>query len=242
VHWISWKEISMINKTPTLNVGPTISTTATASEIEKAQESLLDDAIEMTFPSSDPISVSIGFTKIETIPDMVAARIDHQNSRISRVSDNTKWNVRHHFGMTDRHHRNFITPLKAQAKTMQIHINTDNTIEGHSPLATHTEAVVNETLSRFSERISHVEVHLSTVNDHKKNGGEFHCLMNAQIDGHQPIVASENANSVHQAIRGAVERLRRTINSTFGRINDNAKGANPLFELGLESAPESKTE
>jgi ribosome-associated translation inhibitor RaiA len=129
---------------------------------------------------------------------------------------------------------------------MQIHINTDNTIEGHAPLTTHAEAVVNETLSRFSERVSHVEVHLSTVNDHKKTGGEFHCLMDAQIVGHQSIVASETANSVHQAIRGAAERLRKTINSTFGRINDNAKGAKPIIELGpelsQETAPESKTE
>jgi ribosome-associated translation inhibitor RaiA len=125
---------------------------------------------------------------------------------------------------------------------MQIHINTDNTIDGHAPLTTHAEAVVNETLSRFSERISHVEVHLSTVNDHKKTGGEFHCLMDAQIVGHQPIVASETASSVHQAIRGAAERLRKTINSTFGRINDNTKGIDPIIELGLESTDDSKTE
>jgi ribosome-associated translation inhibitor RaiA len=125
---------------------------------------------------------------------------------------------------------------------MQIHINTDNTIDGHAPLTTHAEAVVNETLSRFSDRISHVEVHLSTVNDHKKTGGEFHCLMDAKIVGHQPIVASETANSVHQAIRGAAERLRRTINSTFGRINDIAKGVDPIIELGLEPVHDSKTE
>lgn len=47
---------------------------------EKAKEALLDDAIEMTFPSSDPISVSSGITRIEVAPEMVAARTDHQNS------------------------------------------------------------------------------------------------------------------------------------------------------------------
>jgi hypothetical protein len=50
------------------------------SIIDSAKESLLDGAIEMTFPSSDPISIAFGITKIEAPPDMVAARSDHQNS------------------------------------------------------------------------------------------------------------------------------------------------------------------
>src|ERR1035437_9558575 len=50
------------------------------TEKDKAKETLLDDAIEMTFPSSDPISVASGITRIEVAPEMVAARTDHQNS------------------------------------------------------------------------------------------------------------------------------------------------------------------
>lgn len=46
---------------------------------EKAEESLLDDAVEMTFPASDPISVDAGITRIEVAPDMVDAGADHQN-------------------------------------------------------------------------------------------------------------------------------------------------------------------
>lgn len=43
-----------------------------------AQESLLDDAVEMTFPASDPISVDSGITRIEVAPDKVEASLDHQ--------------------------------------------------------------------------------------------------------------------------------------------------------------------
>jgi hypothetical protein len=45
-----------------------------------ADEALLDSAIEMTFPSSDPISVSSGITRIEVQPDKVDASKDHQHS------------------------------------------------------------------------------------------------------------------------------------------------------------------
>lgn len=49
------------------------------SSKEKAGETLLDDAVEMTFPASDPISVDAGITRIEVAPDMVDPGRDHQH-------------------------------------------------------------------------------------------------------------------------------------------------------------------
>ena len=54
---------------------------------EKAQEELLDDAVEMTFPASDPISVDAGITRIEVSPDKVDAQSDHQHA--NKVEDST---------------------------------------------------------------------------------------------------------------------------------------------------------
>ena len=48
-----------------------------ASEKTKVGETLLDDALEMSFPASDPISVSSSITRIEFAPDMADARQDH---------------------------------------------------------------------------------------------------------------------------------------------------------------------
>jgi hypothetical protein len=45
-----------------------------------AKETLLDEAVEMTFPASDPISVDSGITRIEVPPDMVNAQGDHQHA------------------------------------------------------------------------------------------------------------------------------------------------------------------
>lgn len=47
---------------------------------EAAKETLLDDAVEMTFPASDPISVDSGITRIEVAPDKVDAARDHQSA------------------------------------------------------------------------------------------------------------------------------------------------------------------
>jgi hypothetical protein len=48
---------------------------------QAAKETLLDDAVEMTFPASDPISVDSGITRIEVPPDMVDASTDHQHAQ-----------------------------------------------------------------------------------------------------------------------------------------------------------------
>ena len=45
-----------------------------------AKETLLDDAVEMTFPASDPVSVTSSITRIEVPPEKVDASSDHQNA------------------------------------------------------------------------------------------------------------------------------------------------------------------
>jgi hypothetical protein len=47
---------------------------------EAAQEMLLDEGVEMTFPASDPVSVTSSITRIEIAPDMVDASTDHQHA------------------------------------------------------------------------------------------------------------------------------------------------------------------
>lgn len=59
-----------------------ISALADEMNIEKnsAEETLIDDALEMSFPASDPISVVSSISKIEVAPEMSDAKGDHQNS------------------------------------------------------------------------------------------------------------------------------------------------------------------
>ena len=55
--------------------------TAEAEPLESvAKETLLDDAVEMTFPASDPVSVQSSITRIEVPPEKVNASTDHQHA------------------------------------------------------------------------------------------------------------------------------------------------------------------
>ena len=78
------KTIGDLANLPFVNVAVAINALAgseTPSSKEKAEQTLLDDAVEMTFPASDPISVDAGITRIEVPPEMVDAGRDHQHAR-----------------------------------------------------------------------------------------------------------------------------------------------------------------
>ncbi|MFC0254051.1 hypothetical protein [Massilia consociata] len=52
-----------------------------SSSKEEAEETLLDEGVEMTFPASDPVAVQSSITRIEVAPDKVDARRDHQHAQ-----------------------------------------------------------------------------------------------------------------------------------------------------------------
>ncbi|MFT6589505.1 MAG: ribosomal subunit interface protein [Rhodoferax sp.] len=106
---------------------------------------------------------------------------------------------------------------------MQIQINTDRNIEGHEALAAHVTEVVKSTLHRVSDHITRVEVHLSDKNGGKSSKDDKRCVMEARIEGRAPLAVTEHAESVHQAVDGAVQKLIRSIESNLGRLHDQQR-------------------
>ncbi|MDA8413043.1 MAG: HPF/RaiA family ribosome-associated protein [Desulfobacteraceae bacterium] len=107
---------------------------------------------------------------------------------------------------------------------MQIHINTDRNIEGREALAAHISSEIEQALSRFNEKITRVEVHLSDENSDKKGGkDDLKCVMEARLEGRQPLAATHQATTLEQAFNGAADKLTRLIESTLGR-SGNQRG------------------
>ena len=103
---------------------------------------------------------------------------------------------------------------------MQIQINTDRNIEGHQALTAEVSGVVDSALSRFSDHITRVEVHLSDENGDKPGENDKRCLMEARLEGRQPIAVTHQAATLAQAVDGAADKLTRLIENTLGRLRD----------------------
>ncbi len=108
---------------------------------------------------------------------------------------------------------------------MQIIIHTDSTIERHQGLDEHVQGVVKGAVDRFSEQITRVEVHLSDNKSQKSNDGDNRCLMEARVNGYQPIAVSAHGPTLHQAIAGGAEKLKRALDSALGRLHDKGRHA-----------------
>lgn len=106
---------------------------------------------------------------------------------------------------------------------MQIQISTGHNIEGHEALGEQVRDCVESALSHFSDHITRVEVHLSDQNSDKKVGHDaMRCMMEARLEGHQPIVVTHQGTTLDKAVEGAADKLSRLIEHTLGRQHEQA--------------------
>jgi hypothetical protein len=103
---------------------------------------------------------------------------------------------------------------------MQVQINTDRNVEGREALATDVSGLVESALSRVSDRITRVEVHLSDENSFKNSQNDMRCMMEARLEGLQPVAVTHQAATLDEAVEGAAGKLIRMIESTLGRLRD----------------------
>lgn len=100
---------------------------------------------------------------------------------------------------------------------MKIQLNTDHNIQGDESLVRHAEQAVQDALGRFGERITRVEVHVRDDNAEKHGDHDKHCLMEARLEGMQPVSASDASASVATAVTGAARKLQRVVETALAK-------------------------
>ncbi len=95
-------------------------------------------------------------------------------------------------------------------------------------MAEHLTTVVTDALGRFGEHITRVEAHIADENSHAKaNPDEIQCTLEARLVGHDPVVVKDRAGSVHQAINGAVGKLKRAVATVLEKHDPRRNAALP---------------
>ena len=126
---------------------------------------------------------------------------------------------------------------------MRIQINTDHNIEGHDALKAHVASVVENALSPFSELITRVEVHLgdedSAAKDRKTGQNDKRCMMEARLESYHPLAVTAHADTLHQSIASAADKLARLVENTLGRLHDH-KHRRDAPTLDEETPPEAE--
>ena len=144
---------------------------------------------------------------------------------------------------------------------MKIQLNTDAHIDGSEALAAQVSATVEQALDRFSEHITRVEIHLSDESGGKsggksggssggssggKSGGKSdgkngqtdqRCMLEARLEGRQPVAVTDHAATQDQAVHGAAKKLAHLLDSTLGRLHDHREKTSGLPLSGTDPAP-----
>lgn len=117
---------------------------------------------------------------------------------------------------------------------MKIQLNTDVHIDGTEALAEQVSATLKQSLERFSEHVTRVEVHLSDENGGKSGPQDYRCMLEARLEGRQPVAVTDQAATLEQAWHGATQKLARLLNSTLGRLHDHREKTSGLPLSGTE--------
>ena len=103
---------------------------------------------------------------------------------------------------------------------MQIYVRTDTNIDSGGSLTAYVEGEVAAALSRFSDHITRIEVHLSDESGGRANGAAIRCMIQARPVGQTPVSVTDDAGSVDAALAGAIQRLNHLLKNHEGRQED----------------------
>jgi hypothetical protein len=103
---------------------------------------------------------------------------------------------------------------------MQVTLHTDDKVQGGESLSAWAETEIKDKLARFAEHITRIEAHLGDASASRVGTTDKNCTLEARLSGHQPVAVSHEAGKVADAVHGALDKMTRKLDHTFGRVRD----------------------
>ncbi|HZK65494.1 MAG TPA: HPF/RaiA family ribosome-associated protein [Puia sp.] len=100
---------------------------------------------------------------------------------------------------------------------MQVQINSENNIKISQEQIAAFQGMISDALEHYSDRLMWAEAHLSDENGNKNGPNDKRCLLEVRPKGLQPVVASNTASTLEEAISGAADKLRQSLAGIKGR-------------------------
>lgn len=104
---------------------------------------------------------------------------------------------------------------------MTIQLNAGKDLNIHESFAEKLKAMLTEELSRFEEDITRIEVHLSDENGTKDGQNDKRCLLEARLEGRQPIAVKAEAHTHEQSLKVAIGKLKASLDTIIGKSKNH---------------------
>lgn len=104
---------------------------------------------------------------------------------------------------------------------MTIQLNADKSLTIHESFGEKLKEMLTAGLTRFSEHITRLEVHLSDENGGKDGQNDKRCTLEARLEGKQPIAVTADAHTHEQSVKAAMDKLKNSLDTIIGRLRDH---------------------
>jgi hypothetical protein len=101
---------------------------------------------------------------------------------------------------------------------MKIQFNTAKNVDGGDELRDSLTSILSDGLRRFNGHVTRLEVHLSDEDGGKSGPDDKRCLLEARMEGRQPIAVTDQADSFIEAVSGASDKMKLALDSIIGRM------------------------
>jgi ribosome-associated translation inhibitor RaiA len=98
-------------------------------------------------------------------------------------------------------------------------VNTGDGLGGKESLERWTADFLHGELGRYVDEVARVEVHLTDEAKGKHSGEDMRCMLEARLNGHEPLAVQHHADNMNDAIRGAARKLLRALGHTVGKLD-----------------------
>lgn len=103
---------------------------------------------------------------------------------------------------------------------MEIHVHTDHNIDGHAAMADHVERNVSAALLRLSDHVTRIDVHFADESLRRSTGQNVRCMIEARPARQSAVIVTDHAETLDQALQGALHKLTRLLQRDEGRLAD----------------------
>ena len=104
---------------------------------------------------------------------------------------------------------------------MQVQVNSNHTIHTGESMERWASTQLNDSLNRFKQDITSIDVHMSDENSDKISADHKRCMMEARLVNHEPVAVNHYASTIDEAFRGANAKLKHALEHAVGKLRDH---------------------
>ena len=104
---------------------------------------------------------------------------------------------------------------------MLIQVNSDHNVEVTESLADYFRTESTQTLHRFEEHVTRLEIHLRDENGAKGGADDKRCMIEARMEGHQPFAATCHEDTIQKAFHGALDKIKHALGKEMDKMKQH---------------------